>query len=93
MSVYQIAIFANGADIYAATLRTTIQRKYLGPRHTLRNAFFSRRCGRHCSRPQVSHTVGVFFGLTPHPAPATSALSDLINDAALVVPIVPACCF
>jgi hypothetical protein len=88
MSVYQIAIFANGADTYAATLRTTIQRNIsdlgipFGMLSFLDDAAVS-------ARDRKSPTVGVFFGLTPHPAPATSALSDLIKDAALVVPIVP----
>ena len=89
MSLYQIAIFADGADSYAATLRATIQRRVSdlgipsGMLSFLDEASVS-------TRDRKSPTVGAFFGLAPHPAPASSSLSDLIKDAALVVPIVPA---
>lgn len=87
MSVYQIAIFADGADSYAATLRATIQRNVadLGiPAGML--SFLDE--GSVATRDRKSPTVGVFFGLTSHPA-ANPRLSDLVNDAALVLPVVP----
>lgn len=89
MSLYQIAIFSDGADSYAATLRATIQRSVsdLGiPSGML--SFLD--VASVSTRDRKSPTVGAFFGLAPHPAPAPSTLSDLIKDAALVVPIVPA---
>jgi hypothetical protein len=88
MSVYQIAIFANGADSYAAALRATIQRSFsdLGiPSSML--CFLD--AASVSTRDRKSPTVGVFFGFTPHPAPAPAALSDLIGDATLVLPVVP----
>lgn len=89
MSVYQIAIFADGADSYAATLRATIQRSLSDLGIPSRMLSFLNEASV-SARDRKSPTVGVFFGLTPHPAPAPAALSDLIRDATLVVPIVPA---
>src|ERR1700740_3304909 len=89
MSLYQIAIFADGADSYAARLRATIQRSVsdLGIPSAMLSFLDEASVS---TRDRKSPTVGVFFGLAPHPAPASSTLSDLIKDAALVVPIVPA---
>jgi len=89
MSLYQIAIFADGADSYAATLRATIQRSIaeLGVAPGMLSFLDEASVA---ARDRKSPTVGVFFGLTPHPAPAAAALSDLIKDASLVVPVVPA---
>jgi hypothetical protein len=89
MSLYQIAIFADGADSYAATLRATIQRSIsdLGVPSSMLSFLNEASVS---SRDRKSPTVGAFFGLAPHPAPATPALTDLIRDATLVVPIVPA---
>ena len=87
MSVYQIAIFADGADSYAATLRATLQRSVSdlgipsGMLSFLDEASVS-------TRDRKSPTVGVVFGLTPNPA-AKPTLSDLIKEATLVLPVVP----
>ena len=84
MSLYQIAIFADGADSYAATLRATVQRNFseLG----ISSAMLSFLDEASVSgRDPKSHIVSVYFGLAPHPAPASAALSSLINDAVMVV--------
>ena len=88
MSLYQIAIFAEGADSYAATLRATIQRSISDLGVPAGMLVFLNEASVP-TRDRKSPTVGAFFGLAPHPAPAPAALSDLIRDAALVVPIVP----
>ena len=88
MSLYQIAIFADGADSYAATLRATVQRNFseLG----ISSAMLSFLDEASVSgRDPKSPIVSVYFGLAPHPAPASAALSSLINDAVMVVPVVP----
>lgn len=76
MSVYQIAIFADGADSYAATLRATIRRSIsdLGIPSSLLSFLNEASVS---VRDRKSPTVGAFFGLVPHPAPAAPALSDL----------------
>jgi len=88
MSLYQIAIFADGADSYAATLRVTVQRNFadLG----ISSAMLSFLDAASVSaRDTKSPIVSVYFGLAPHPVPASAALSSLINDAVMVVPVVP----
>ena len=69
MSVYQIAIFADGADSYAATLRATIRRSLsdLGIPFSLLSFLNEASVS---SRDRKSPTVGAYFGLAPHPAPA-----------------------
>lgn len=89
MSVYQIAIFAGGAASYANTLRDTIRRHVseLGM-HSSMIRFLEGDAVS--ARDPKSPTVGVFFGLAPHPKPAEASLSNLIKEATLVVPVVPA---
>lgn len=89
MSLYQIAIFAKGADSYAATLKATIRRciSDLGVPTTMLSFLDESSVS---TRDPKSPTVGAFFGLAPHPAPAVAALSELMQDAALIVPIVSA---
>lgn len=87
MSLYQIAIFADGADSYAATLKATIQRSIaeLGIPAGMLSFLDNAAVG---ARDRKSPTVGVFLGLSPRPATDPN-LSDLIKDAALVLPVVP----
>jgi TIR domain len=88
MSLYQIAIFANGANAYADTLRDTIRRDCsdLGVPPKMLSFLDEMTVS---ARDRKSPTVGVYFGLTLHPVGATPALSDLIKEAAMVVPVVP----
>jgi hypothetical protein len=88
VNTYQIAIFADGADSYAATLRATIQRSISSLGISSRMLSFLDESSV-STRDIKSPIVSVYFGLTPHPAPAAQALSALIRDAALVVPVVP----
>lgn len=87
MSLYQIAIFADGADSYAATLKATIQRSIaeLGIPAGMLSFLDNATVG---ARDRKSPTVGVFFGLSPRPA-TNPNLSDLIKNAVLVLPVVP----
>ncbi|ABF43260.1 conserved hypothetical protein [Candidatus Koribacter versatilis Ellin345] len=87
MSLYQIAIFADGADGYAATLRGTLQRciAELGVPAGMVSFLDEASVA---TRDHKSPTVGVFFGLTPHPI-TNPTLSTLIEEAALVLPVVP----
>lgn len=88
MSQYQIAVFANGADSHRDTLQNTILQNFsdLGiPPNML--SFLDESTV--LARDRKSPTVGVYFGLTAHPSPATPALSDLIDEATMVVPVVP----
>jgi hypothetical protein len=88
MSLYQIAVFANGSDSHAATLRATIDRSFSALGIPSRMLSFLDEASV-SARDHKSPVVSVYFGLTPHPAAASPALSNLIKDAALVVPVVP----
>ncbi len=88
MSLYQIAIFADGADSYAATLRATVQQSFAALGISLRMLSFL-DAATVSARDPKSPIVSVYFGLAPHPAPASPALSSLIQDATMVVPVVP----
>jgi hypothetical protein len=88
MSLYQIVVFANGSDSHADTLRATIERSFSDLGIPLRMLSFLDEASV-SARDHKSPTVSAYFGLTLHPAAAAPALSNLIKDAALVVPIVP----
>src|SRR5579864_2062756 len=88
MSLYQIAVFANGSAPHADTLRATIEQSFSDLGIPSRMLSFLDEASV-AARDYKSPVVSVYFALTPHPAPAMPALSNLIKDAALVVPVVP----
>lgn len=88
MSLYQIAIFADGAGSYAATLRATIQRNFSALGISLRMLSFLDESSV-SARDHKSPIVSVYFGLSPHPVRSTPGLSDLVRNAVLVLPVVP----
>jgi hypothetical protein len=67
MSLYQIAIFADGAHSHAATLRATLQRNFadLGISSTMLSFLDAASVS---TRDPKSPVVGVYFGLVSHPA-------------------------
>ena len=77
MSVYQIAIFADGATAYAETLRATVERNFsdLGISSRMLSFLDSSTVS---TRDRKSPTVSVYFGFRLHPAPAGVELSNLI---------------
>jgi hypothetical protein len=87
MIPYQIAIFANGADAPAEILRNTLRRHFselgIPPAHLsfLDDTTVS-------ARDRKAPTVGAYIGLTRSYPPASSALTDLLRDATMVVPVV-----
>lgn len=88
MSQYQIAIFADGgATSYAETLRDTVRRHFdeLGiPQPHL--TFLEETTVS--SRDRKAPTVGAFFGLSRCSGAASPALSDLLKEATMIVPVV-----
>jgi hypothetical protein len=89
MSPYQIAIFATGpVTPHADILRTTIQKRFdelgIPPAHL---TFLDESAV--ATRDRKAPTVGVYFGFTGSPSTATPALSDLLGDATMIVPVVP----
>jgi hypothetical protein len=64
MSLYQIAVFANGSDSHAATLRATIDRSF--PALGIRTRMLSFLDEASVStRDHKSPVVSVYFGPTP----------------------------
>lgn len=88
MSSYQIAVFADGAISHAETLRNTIRQdfKELGIPPNLLIFLDDKTVA---TRDLKAPTVGVYFGFTRHPGPASPALSDLLKEGTIVVPVVP----
>ena len=88
MSSYQIAVFSDGAEPHAETLRNTIRRNFneLGIPLALL-AFLDDKMV--AARDRKAPIVGVYFGLTRNPSPASPGLSDLLKEARMVVPVVP----
>ena len=88
MSSYQIAVFSDGAEPHAETLRNTIRRNFneLGIPLALL-AFLDDKTV--AARDRKAPIVGVYFGLTRNPSPASPGLSDLLKEARMVVPVVP----
>jgi hypothetical protein len=87
MSSYQIAVFPDGAEPHAETLRNTVHRNFeaLGiPLHLLR--FLDDKTV--AARDRKAPVVGVYFGLTRDPRPAPPGLSDLLKDGTMVIPVV-----
>jgi hypothetical protein len=88
MSSYQIAFFANRAESHAETLRNTIRRNFkeIGIPLDLLALLDDKTVA---ARDRKAPIVGVYFGLTRDPGPASPGLSDLLKEATLVVPVVP----
>lgn len=88
MSSYQIAVFSDGAESHAETLRNTIRRNFneLGIPLALL-AFLDDKTVAACDRK--APIVGVYFGLTHNPSPASPGLSELLKEGRMVVPVVP----
>ena len=81
MSSYQFAVFADGAESHAETLRNAIRRNFAGlgiSRDLL--ALFDDKAA--ATRDRKAPTVGVDFGLTRYPG-ASPALSGLLKEATM----------
>jgi len=87
MISYQIAIFADGAGSHAEILRNTIHRNFkeLGIPPSLLAFLDDKTVAR---RDRKAPIVGVYFGFTRNPGPASPGLSDLLKEATMVVPVV-----
>lgn len=81
MSSYQFAVFADGAESHAETLRNAIRRNSadLGISLDLLALFDDKTAA---TRDRKAPTVGVYFGLTRYPG-ASPALSGLLKEATM----------
>jgi hypothetical protein len=82
MSLYQIAVFANGSDSHADTLRATIQRSFSDLGIPSRMLSFLDEASV-SARDHKSPIVSIYFGLKPHPAPA--ALGQDALESSLIL--------
>jgi hypothetical protein len=83
---YQIAIFSNGADDLASTLRNTITTKLeeLGVERSLVSFLDDKSA---VSRDPKAPTVGAFLSIVENPT-SRSAVVDLLRNGVMVVPVV-----